>query len=60
MKWYSTPSPNVSPYIFLGLDPSPPPLVSVSVETFAMTCETDLVYTVYTTKSVEVILTKTV
>jgi len=26
MKWYSTPSPNLSPYIFLGLDPSPPPL----------------------------------
>jgi len=25
-KWYSTPSPNLSPYIFLGLDPSPPPL----------------------------------
>jgi len=28
MKWYSTPSPNLSPYIFLGLDPSPPPLVT--------------------------------
>jgi len=28
MKWYSTPSPNLSPYIFLGLDPSPPPLPS--------------------------------
>ena len=27
IKWYSTPSPNFSPYIFLGLDPSPPPLV---------------------------------
>ena len=27
MKWYSTPSPNLSPYIFLGLDPSPPPLL---------------------------------
>jgi len=26
MKWYSTPSPNLSPYIFLRLDPSPPPL----------------------------------
>ena len=26
IKWYSTPSPNLSPYIFLGLDPSPPPL----------------------------------
>jgi len=26
MKWNSTPSPNLSPYIFLGLDPSPPPL----------------------------------
>ena len=26
VKWYSTPSPNLSPYIFLGLDPSPPPL----------------------------------
>ena len=24
---YSTPSPNLSPYIFLGLDPSPPPLM---------------------------------
>ena len=23
IKWYSTPSPNLSPYIFLGLDPSP-------------------------------------
>jgi len=29
-KWYSTPSPNVSPYIFLGLDPSPPPLTTRS------------------------------
>ena len=28
IKWYSTPSPNLSPYIFLGLDPSPPPLAS--------------------------------
>ena len=28
-KWYSTPSPNLSPYIFLGLDPSPPPLVQI-------------------------------
>jgi len=28
MKWYSTPSPNLSPYIFLGLDPSPPPLLA--------------------------------
>jgi len=27
IKWYSTPSPNLSPYNFLGLDPSPPPLV---------------------------------
>jgi len=27
IEWYSTPSPNLSPYIFLGLDPSPPPLV---------------------------------
>ena len=27
MKWYSTPSPNLSPYIILGLDPSPPPLL---------------------------------
>ena len=26
IKWYSTPSPNISQYIFLGLDPSPPPL----------------------------------
>ena len=26
IKWYSTPSPNLSPYIFLGLDPSPSPL----------------------------------
>ena len=26
IEWYSTPSPNLSPYIFLGLDPSPPPL----------------------------------
>ena len=26
IKWYSTPSPNLSPNIFLGLDPSPPPL----------------------------------
>jgi len=28
IEWYSTPSPNISPYIFLGLDPSPPPLES--------------------------------
>ena len=28
-KWYSTPSPNLSPYIFLGLNPSPPPLTRV-------------------------------
>jgi len=27
IKWYSTPSPNLSPYIFLGLNPSPPPLL---------------------------------
>jgi len=26
IKWYSAPSPNLSPYIFLGFDPSPPPL----------------------------------
>ena len=26
IEWYSTPSPNLSPYIFLGLEPSPPPL----------------------------------
>jgi len=28
IEWYSTPSPNLSPYIFLGLDPSSPPLES--------------------------------
>ena len=27
IKWSSTPSPKYSQYIFLGLDPSPPPLV---------------------------------
>ena len=27
IKWYSTPSPNLSLYIFLGFDPSPPPLI---------------------------------
>jgi len=26
IKWYSTPSPKLSPNIFWGLDPSPPPL----------------------------------
>ena len=31
IKWYSTPSPNLSPYIFLGLDPSPPPLIQKSI-----------------------------
>jgi len=31
IKWYSTPSPNLFPYIFLGLDPSPPPLLVVFI-----------------------------
>ena len=47
IKWYSTPSPNLSPYIFLGLDPSPPPLVVRAIflcrfeqlhESHVMTC----------------------
>jgi len=29
IKWYSTPSPKYSQYIFLGLDPSPPPLIVI-------------------------------
>ena len=29
IKWYSTPSPNLSPYIFLCLDPNPPRLVVI-------------------------------
>ena len=37
MKWYSTPSPNLSPYIFLGLDPSPPPLFPAQI---ALPCDT--------------------
>ena len=36
IKWYSTPSPNLSPYIFLGLDPSPPPLSLPTVLTRAL------------------------
>ena len=31
IKWYSTPSPNLSPYIFLGLNPSPPPLIGSTI-----------------------------
>ena len=37
IKWYSTPSPNLSPYILLGLDPSPPPLAFVFSKTFCNT-----------------------
>ena len=48
MKWYSTPSPKYSPYIFLGLDPSPPPLKAglFATSLFHM-CRTLLTYCRY-------------
>ena len=38
IKWYSTPSPNLSPYIFLGLDPSPTPLERKDVTVWTLYC----------------------